>query len=87
MVCIAEGRELDVEQLAEYETKLNYLLPNQPVSALCVYDRERFRPDIIREVIVTHPLVVVGGTVCRNPYFVPPDDYLAPNWKARSSGC
>ncbi len=82
MVCIAEGK-LDVEQLAEYEAKLNYLLPNQPVSALCLYDRGRFRPDIIREVIVTHPLVVVGGTVCRNPYFVPPDDYLAPNWPER----
>jgi signal transduction histidine kinase len=30
-------------------------------------------------VIRTHPLVVYGGMVCRNFYYVPPDEFLMPN--------
>ncbi len=83
MTCVAGDGRLEVERLAEYEAKLNYLLRQQPASALCAYDRRRFAADIIREVIATHPLVVVGTTVCRNPLFVPPSEYLFPDWPER----
>jgi signal transduction histidine kinase len=80
MTCV-RGTAPGVERLAEYEAKLNQLLPTRPVSALCTYDRRRFPADIVREGIATHPLVVVGRTVCRNPYFAPPEKYLSPEWQ------
>jgi signal transduction histidine kinase len=83
MTCVADSPDFDARRLAEYEAKFNNLVRDAPVSALCAYDRHRFSADIIREVIATHPLVVVGATVCRNPFFVPPDDYLSPDWAAR----
>jgi len=83
MACIVGGTRLDVQRLAEYEARLNYVLREHAGSALCVYDRHRFAADIIREVIATHPLVVVGTTVCPNPMFVPPHEYLRPDWPER----
>ena len=80
MTCVL-GTAPGVERLAEYEAKLNHLLATRPVSALCAYDRRCFSAHIVREVIATHPRVVVGKTVCRNPSFVPPEKYLSPEWQ------
>jgi signal transduction histidine kinase len=83
MICVAEGAGLDVKRLAEFEAKVNDLLREQRASGLCLFDRRRFAPEVIREMIATHPLVVVGTTVCQNPLFVPPRDYLSPDWPER----
>ena len=72
-----------VQRLAEFEAKLNDLFAGRPVSALCEYDARAFPAEILREVITTHPLVVVGETVCRNPSFVAPKEYLSPRWPER----
>ncbi|MFA6002064.1 MAG: MEDS domain-containing protein [Thermoleophilia bacterium] len=68
--------EPGVERLMEYEAKLNYFLPEYDCLAICQYNRERFSPEIVIDVIHTHPLVIYGNTVCRNFYYVPPDEFL-----------
>src|ERR1700732_1039200 len=40
----------------------------------------RFTPEMLREIIIVHPLVVIGDRVCRNPYYVAPERYLSPDW-------
>ncbi|MBC8031530.1 MAG: sensor histidine kinase [Pyrinomonadaceae bacterium] len=30
--------------------------------------------------IIVHPLVVIGDRICRNPYYVAPEQYLSPDW-------
>jgi PAS domain S-box-containing protein len=72
-----EGADLD--RLIEYEAKLNTdFFLRQRALALCMYDARRFRPDVIRAMIKTHPLVVYGGLVCDNPFYVPPEEFLTP---------
>jgi PAS domain S-box-containing protein len=66
------------DRILEYERKVNERIPELPVTAICQYDRTRFSPEVIRDVIRTHPLVVVGDRVCRNFYFVPPGELLGP---------
>jgi PAS domain S-box-containing protein len=66
------------DRILEYESKVNRRISSVPVTAICQYDRTRFAPEVIRDVIRTHPLVVVGGRVCRNFYFVPPDELMGP---------
>ncbi len=66
------------ERLIEYETKLNDFLPGKPITALCQYDRRRFGADVLRDVLRTHPIVVVGLEVYENFYFIPPSE-LAKN--------
>ncbi len=65
-----------VEKLIEYESKLNLLLPTSRTSAICQYREARFEPDILIDVIHTHPAVVIYGAVCENPYYIPPDVFL-----------
>jgi len=71
------GGDPGVERLVEYEAKLNYFFPKNDCLAICQYNRKRFPPEIIMDVIRTHPTVIVGSTVCRNYYYVPPDEFLS----------
>lgn len=70
------GRDPGTERLMEYEAKLNYFFPENDALAICQYNRDFFPPGIIKDVIATHPLVICGGMVCSNFYYVPPDDFL-----------
>ncbi|MDD5286196.1 MAG: MEDS domain-containing protein [Desulfuromonadaceae bacterium] len=70
------GEDPGTERLMEYEAKLNYFLPKNEALAICQYNRDFFPPRIIKDVISTHPTVICGGMVCRNFYYVPPDNFL-----------
>jgi signal transduction histidine kinase/ligand-binding sensor protein len=73
----ALGAEIGVERLMEYEAKLNYFFPENDIVAICQYNRNRFSPEVILDVIRTHPLVICGSTVCKNIYYVPPHEFLS----------
>ncbi|MBI5870787.1 MAG: PAS domain S-box protein [Actinobacteria bacterium] len=70
------GGEPGTERLIEYESRLNYFFPDNDCLAICQYDRNRFDPEIIANVIRTHPLVIYGTNICRNFYYIPPDEFL-----------
>ncbi len=70
------GGDPGVERLMEYEAKLNYFFPENDALAICQYNRKRFRPEVIMDVIHTYPLAICGGRVCKNFYYVPPDEFL-----------
>ncbi|MDD3531153.1 MAG: MEDS domain-containing protein [Candidatus Pacebacteria bacterium] len=70
------GGEKGTDRLIEYEAKLNRFFPANDALAICQYNRQRFSPAILLDVIHTHPIVVVGNTVCRNFYYVPVDEFL-----------
>jgi PAS domain S-box-containing protein len=74
------GRGL--ERWMEYESRLTHTLSENNCSALCQYNRRLFPPELILDVIRTHPMVVYGSTVCRNLYYVPPDEFLGTNQTA-----
>lgn len=73
------GSDPGVDKLMEYEAKLNHFLPDHDALAICQYNRNRFSPEVIINVIRTHPLVIYGGFVCKNFYYVPPEEFLKPN--------
>jgi PAS domain S-box-containing protein len=62
------------ERLIEYETKLNELLPGSRCLAICQYDRRRFEPTALLDVLHTHPIAVIGTEVCENFYYIPPPE-------------
>ena len=78
----ALGRDPGVEKLIEYEAKLNYIFPENDVIAICQYNSKRFSPEILLNVIRTHPIVICGDLVCKNFYYIPPDEFLRPNQKS-----
>lgn len=73
------GGDPGTERLIEYESKLNYFLPQNEALAICQYNLKRFKPETIFNVIRTHPILIYRGRVSRNSYFIPPDEMLLPN--------
>jgi hypothetical protein len=65
-----------VDDLVEYETRLNYILPTYRAAVVCVYDSSRFGAGLALDVLRTHPLVILGGLLQVNPFYVPPDEFL-----------
>src|SRR5438094_7038993 len=75
----ALGASNGADKLIEYESKLNRFVRDHDARVICQYNRKRFSPELILGIIRTHPLVVYGGIVCRNPYYVPPEEFLKPH--------
>ena len=65
-----------LEDFLEFETRVNYLAPRYHDALCCIYDLGRFGADVIVNVLRTHPMVIVGGVLQENPFFVPPDEFL-----------
>jgi signal transduction histidine kinase len=72
-----------LERWMEYESRLTHILADHNCFALCQYNRQLFPPELILDVIRTHPTVIYRGAVCRNMYHVPPDELLRTNQAAR----
>src|ERR1700694_5843922 len=72
----------DMKALAEFEARLNLnrVWERYACAGLCQFDVRRFTPETLREMIIVHPLVLVGDRICRNPYYIAPEQYLSPDW-------
>jgi MEDS: MEthanogen/methylotroph, DcmR Sensory domain len=68
----------------EYESKLNYILPDYPDPVVCTYDLNRVSSGVAMDVMRTHPMVIIGGILQENPFFVPPDEFLREVGERRS---
>jgi signal transduction histidine kinase len=72
----ALGRECGCERLVEYEARLSHFFPGNRVVAICQYNRKRFSAEMIRDVLRTHPVAILGNQVCPNLYYETPDMVL-----------
>jgi len=72
----ALGEFPGVEDLVEYETRLNYFLPRCEDLVVCTYDLTKFGAGVVLDILRTHPMVIIGGILQENPFFVPPDEFL-----------
>lgn len=64
------------EELMEYESRVNFLVPTYECTLLCVYDVNEISGRMMMEILQTHPQIVYGGRIRENPYYVPPIDRL-----------
>ena len=48
---------------------------NDPV--ICVYDLAKFGAGTVIDILRTHPMVIIGGILQENPFYVEPDQMLA----------
>ncbi len=64
-------------RLLEYEAKVSMLLRTCPLITVCQYDSSQFDGSTIMDILKVHPLMIVGGAVIHNPFFVKPEEFLA----------
>jgi hypothetical protein len=65
-----------VGDLIEFETRVNYVIPKYDDIVICAYDLSKFGASVVMDALRTHPVVIVGGLLQENPFFVPPDRFL-----------
>lgn len=65
-----------VDDLLEYETRLNYVLPKYDDAVICAYDLSRFSASTVMSALRTHPVVIIGGLMQENLFYVDPDEFL-----------
>ncbi|MEN3263664.1 MEDS domain-containing protein [Pseudonocardia sp.] len=65
-----------VDDLVEYETRINYVIPKYEDVVICTYDLTKFGASVVMDALRTHPVVIIGGLLQENPFFVSPDQLL-----------
>lgn len=65
-----------VEDIIEYESRLNHVLPKYDDVVVCTYDLNRFSATTVMDIMRAHPMVIIGGLLQDNPFYVPPDEFL-----------
>ena len=74
----ALGDDADtLDHLVEYEATVNDFYPEKPAIALCQYDRTRFPPDLLHDIVRAHPHQVYNATVTQNFAYLPPEEFFA----------
>lgn len=66
-----------VHDLVEYEARVNDVIGRYHSPVICAYDLSRFNASVVVDVLRTHPMVIIGGVLQENPFFVPPQQFLA----------
>lgn len=65
-----------VKDIVRYETRLNHVLPRYDDVVVCTYDLTRHSASVVMDIMRTHPMVIIGGLMQENPFFVAPDELL-----------
>lgn len=65
-----------VEDLVEYECRLNSITSKFDDVVVCAYDLKRFSAAVIIDILRTHPQVIIGGILQENQFYAPPDEFL-----------
>ena len=85
MVCrmdwLADGRAF-IDNVIEFESRVNDVWRRHDDAVICTYRPGQFSGDTIIDIMRTHPIVIIGGIFHRNPFFVPPEQFL-PEFRAR----
>ncbi len=85
IVCRMDWAALErsfVEQVIEFESRVNEIWRHHDDAVICTYQLGQFGADAVIDIMRTHPMVIIGGVLQRNPFFVPPSEFL-PEYRAR----
>src|SRR6266700_6803762 len=74
-----------VDNLIEFETRVNYVVPKYEDAVICAYDLTKFGASVAMDALRTHPVVIIGGLLQENPFFVSPDQLLLEIRERRSA--
>jgi MEDS: MEthanogen/methylotroph, DcmR Sensory domain len=80
----AEGRSY-TNDLIEFESRVNHVWEHHDDAVICTYHLGKFGGDTVIDIMRTHPMIIIRGILQRNPFFVPPGEFLR-EFGARRTG-
>ena len=74
-----------VDDVIEFESRVNDVWLHHDDAVICTYHLGQFSGDAVIDIMRTHPMVIIGGILQQNPFFVPPDEFLQEFRQRRAS--
>jgi hypothetical protein len=75
----------NIETLVEFEARVTHVWSHHDDAVICVYALAKFGGDTVVDIMRTHPMIIIGGILQHNPFFLPPEDFLLELYE-RSAG-
>ena len=70
------------DDVVEFESRVNEVWNRHEDAVICTYYLGKFGGDTVIDILRTHPMVIIGGILQHNPFFVPPEQFL-PEFRER----
>jgi hypothetical protein len=65
-----------VDDVIEFESRVNEVWQRHEDAVICTYHLGQFRGDEVIDIMRTHPMVIIGGILQQNPFYIPPEEFL-----------
>ena len=65
-----------IDDVIEFESRVNDVWRHHEDAVICTYHLGQFSGDAVIDIMRTHPMVIIGGILQRNPFYIPPDEFL-----------
>jgi hypothetical protein len=65
-----------IDNLIEFESRVNDVWCHHDDAVICVYDLAKFGGATVVDIMRTHQMIIIGGILQQNPFFVPPEEFL-----------
>jgi hypothetical protein len=72
----AAERESHIQDVIEFEARVNDVWLRHDDAVICTYDLGKFGGDTVIDIMRTHPMIIIGGFLQKNPFYVSPDVFL-----------
>ena len=73
----------DWRKLISYEAMINERFLRRPFSGLCRYPQSAVQPERVQDILRTHPVALVRGELCENPFYERADLALSDDARTR----
>jgi MEDS: MEthanogen/methylotroph, DcmR Sensory domain len=65
-----------VDEVIEFEARVNDVWLHHEDAVICTYHLGELGGQAVVDIMRTHPMVIIGGILQANPFFVSPEDFL-----------
>jgi hypothetical protein len=65
-----------LDDLVAFESRVNDVWRRHSDAVICVYDLAKFGGETVVDIMRTHPMIIIGGILQQNPFFIPPQEFL-----------
>ena len=65
-----------VDDVIEFESRVNDVWLRHDDAVICTYHLGCFGAAAVIDIMRTHPMIIIGGILQRNPFYVPPEEFL-----------
>jgi hypothetical protein len=79
------GDQSRIDDVIEFESRVNDVWRRYDDAVICTYHLAQFSGDAVIDIMRTHPMVIIGGHLQQNPFFMHPEEFLC-EFRERRSG-